>query len=440
MPRDVSGAYTLPEAPFTAGTKAVSAKVNSNLADLAAAATDSLSRSGKGGMSADLPMGGHKLVAVGAGTDATDAARVDQVNAVAASVTNEAAARSAADAAEAAARSAADSVLANALVPRDGSVPMTGPLRTPGFRVGDSAAEAPLHIQAQPLGTAAGDSRNVASLGELTPNLDRVLLQGVRTSAGNDWPSAEMRLRRVVDNTFMDGIAWLGDGSVGLLVGSSYVLRTGLNGSLSANAPAGPVNVQTNTRDGVTFYPPSGAGSTGTGVAHFSNTGTLNGNSVVSVRRNGPIGDLVSFFAGAGTFLGNITLSSGGALLYSTASDYRLKRDVTPLRGAVAAVLSVAAVEFAFKEAPHDLSIASAKSQGDLRGDARVQGFLAHELQAVAPDAVTGTKDGVQDDGSPAYQSVDHAKLVPLLWAAVGELAARIRALEGAARLRGVRQ
>jgi hypothetical protein len=68
----------------------------------------------------------------------------------------------------------------------------------------------------------------------------------------------------------------------------------------------------------------------------------------------------------------------------------------------------------------------------------RVDGFLAHEAQAVVPEAVTGTKDAVDADGNPDYQGIDQSKLVPLLTAALQEalaaiesLTARVSALEG---------
>ena len=56
------------------------------------------------------------------------------------------------------------------------------------------------------------------------------------------------------------------------------------------------------------------------------------------------------------------------------------------------------------------------------------QGFIAHELQAVIPDAVTGEKDAVKEDGSPAYQGVDVSFLVATLTAAIQEQQALILA------------
>lgn len=58
-----------------------------------------------------------------------------------------------------------------------------------------------------------------------------------------------------------------------------------------------------------------------------------------------------------------------------------------------------------------------------------VDGFLAHEAAEVVPECVTGTKDALNDDGSPNYQGIDQAKLVPLLVAAIQEQQAAIVAL-----------
>jgi hypothetical protein len=58
------------------------------------------------------------------------------------------------------------------------------------------------------------------------------------------------------------------------------------------------------------------------------------------------------------------------------------------------------------------------------------RGFIAHELQAVVPEAVTGEKDAVNADGTPEYQGVDASKLVPYLVSAIKELKDRVEALE----------
>ena len=62
--------------------------------------------------------------------------------------------------------------------------------------------------------------------------------------------------------------------------------------------------------------------------------------------------------------------------------------------------------------------------------DRIVDGFLAHEVSVVVPEAITGDKDAVDADGKPIYQGIDQSKLVPLLVGAIKELTARIEALE----------
>ena len=65
------------------------------------------------------------------------------------------------------------------------------------------------------------------------------------------------------------------------------------------------------------------------------------------------------------------------------------------------------------------------------------QGFIAHELQAVVPDCVSGEKDAVDAEGKPQYQGIDTSFLVATLTAAIQEqqtlieaLTARLTALE----------
>lgn len=101
--------------------------------------------------------------------------------------------------------------------------------------------------------------------------------------------------------------------------------------------------------------------------------------------------------------------TSASATVYQTSSDYRLKQDVVDMDGGLDRLNRLRPVRFAFKVDPSE----------------RVDGFIAHEVQPHVPQAVTGTKDG--DD----MQGIDHSKLVPLLVAAVQELAAEVALLKG---------
>lgn len=84
MPRNGSGTYTAPSNsanPAVPFTTISSAAHNAVLTDLVAALTDSLSRSGSGGMQAELAMGGFKVTGAADGSANTDLATVGQMNA-----------------------------------------------------------------------------------------------------------------------------------------------------------------------------------------------------------------------------------------------------------------------------------------------------------------------------------------------------------------------
>jgi len=108
---------------------------------------------------------------------------------------------------------------------------------------------------------------------------------------------------------------------------------------------------------------------------------------------------------------------SGSGVAYNTSSDYRLKTNLEPLTNAVARLLQIPVHRFNWLAEPNA---------------PKVDGFLAHEAQAVVPESVTGTKDQVDAEGKPIHQGIDQSKLVPLLVAAVQELAARVATLEAA--------
>jgi hypothetical protein len=62
--------------------------------------------------------------------------------------------------------------------------------------------------------------------------------------------------------------------------------------------------------------------------------------------------------------------------------------------------------------------------------DKIVDGFLAHEVSNIVPEAITGEKDATKEDGSIKAQSIDKSKLVPLLTKTLQEALTRIETLE----------
>jgi hypothetical protein len=163
------------------------------------------------------------------------------------------------------------------------------------------------------------------------------------------------------------------------------------------------------------------------------NTTTIRNSGIVSIDFNGNIagamglndassvnaGVYIGFLSG-GTFRGSISNNNNTAVAYNTTSDYRLKENIAPMTGALDKVSQLKPCTYLWKE-----------------NGSNGQGFIAHELVEVCPDAVTGEKDAVDKEGNPKYQGVDTSFLVATLTAAIQELksivdaqAERIAALE----------
>lgn len=99
---------------------------------------------------------------------------------------------------------------------------------------------------------------------------------------------------------------------------------------------------------------------------------------------------------------------------YNTSSDYRLKENVISIEDSIQRVMELKPCRFNFKVEPENV----------------VDGFIAHEAQEIVPESVTGSKDAIDDEGNPEYQSIDQSKLVPLLTAALQESISKIQQLE----------
>jgi len=133
------------------------------------------------------------------------------------------------------------------------------------------------------------------------------------------------------------------------------------------------------------------------GINVGNSVGSTATNCIIFTNSNGTIGTIQT---------------SGTATSFNTSSDYRLKENVTPMTTGLATVSALKPVNYDW---------ISDKSEGE--------GFIAHELQAVIPYAVTGEKDAVDADGKPVYQGVDYSKVVVHLVAAIQEQQATITAL-----------
>jgi len=209
----------------------------------------------------------------------------------------------------------------------------------------------------------------------------------------------------------------------------------------------------------------SAGASSGKFVVGFAGN-TANGIKVYDSYASAATNNAVVFIRGSSE-VGSITTTTS-ATAYNTSSDYRLKEDWQPVENATDRLKELKPCNFAWKV-----------------DGSRVDGFLAHELQEVVPEAVTGKKDAMQteeyevtsavyedvvipaveaveaeydEEGNvvveaveaqeertesqlvteavmgerevPDYQGIDQSKLVPLLVATIQELEARITQLE----------
>ena len=114
-----------------------------------------------------------------------------------------------------------------------------------------------------------------------------------------------------------------------------------------------------------------------------------------------------------GSVIGTIS-TDGSATAYNTSSDYRLKENVSTDWDATTRLKQLKPSRFNWKA----------------NKDKTVDGFLAHEVSSIVPEAINGEKDAVDEKGNPQYQGIDQSKLVPLLTKALQESIARADALE----------
>ena len=127
--------------------------------------------------------------------------------------------------------------------------------------------------------------------------------------------------------------------------------------------------------------------------------------------------------------------TSGSATAFNTSSDYRLKENETPITDGITRIKQLKPYKFNFKA----------------DADTTLDGFFAHEVSSIVPEAISGEKDAMipdifytAEDKLPEGknigdlreatkidpQKIDQSKLVPLLVAAVKELTAKVEALE----------
>jgi hypothetical protein len=187
--------------------------------------------------------------------------------------------------------------------------------------------------------------------------------------------------------------------------GSSYILQNTDGQILFANASSSaPTERMRINSDGFVLLHATSDGGVGN---TFKDTGqqrmTMSGTSAFQI---------VQFANGNGQ-IGTIVLS-GSSTSFNTSSDYRLKENVVTEWDATTRLKQLKPSRFNFKTDK----------------DTTLDGFLAHEVSDIVPEAISGEKDAVDKDGKIEPQAIDQSKLVPLMVKTIQELEARIAKLE----------
>ncbi len=111
--------------------------------------------------------------------------------------------------------------------------------------------------------------------------------------------------------------------------------------------------------------------------------------------------------------VGRIEHDHTSAALVS-GSDYRLKENDVAISDGITRVKQLRPIRFNWKAEPSKT----------------VDGFFAHEVQSIVPEAVSGEKDAVDEDDKIIMQGMVTERLVPLLTAALKEAITKIETLE----------
>jgi len=193
---------------------------------------------------------------------------------------------------------------------------------------------------------------------------------------------------------------------------SSNLLEVGVNAATVMNIDSGG-KVRINTASDL---------GNSQGVLHVK--GKTNNN--IARFGAGTNGEGIVFVNPSNTQVGSITINAS-ATSFDTSSDYRLKENVDYTWDATTRLKQLKPARFNW----------IVDSNNTL-----LDGFLAHEVSSVVPEAITGTKDQLEknEDGTnkldddentiPKHQGIDQSKLVPLLTKALQEAITKIETLE----------
>ena len=465
MSRNGSGVYSLPAAtPLVTGTTISSSWANTTLSDISTALTGSVASDGQTAMTGNLQMGNNKVTGLAVATSSGDALSYGQAATVSSlTVSGAFSANGGATLGDASGdaltiNSTAVSIPnglnfdSNTLVidatKNTVGIGTSSPVSDARLTVSSPTTESYVFFQRSNSGvfdTAIGnnggstvfrggaDSSTVAGLTEFmridsTGNVGIGVIPSawgvfkpVQVNTAAIAGTATGQNTVVTSNTFFDGSGYkyITNGFAGFYQQNSgahlwLYAASGTAGNSVTFAEAMRIDSSGNLLVGTTSTYSSSkfvvetAGSNGI----VSKQGSAGGYGYISnALNNGGVFYHFAFQENT-TLRGSIT-SNGSVMTYGGTSDYRLKENILPMVNGLEKVARLKPVTYTWKE----------------NGRAS-EGFIAHELQEVIPDAVTGAKDQVDANGNPMYQNIDPRMVVATLTAAIQELKAEVDALK----------
>lgn len=398
MPRNGSGTFTLVTGnPVSPGTTIESAWANTTLSDIGTELTNSLSRTGAGGMLAAFRLADGTLAAPGVaflnetGTGFYRAGSGEMWAAVQGIQIQQYTVNGVLIPTGKTFTAQGDSTLAN--------LAYTGTL-TGGTGVVNLGS-----------GQFYKDASGNVGIGTASPGGWRLQIDGTAASPGN---VSALRLR----NTVGGGSSILFDNPLGSLARISGAVTDAGSGS-----DDGVLTFETSVNGGlverarITSAGDLLVGDTNGGLqnSYSTNFTKASGYWTVNHANASPDTRRYFYFGYDGSEIGSITQSGTTAVAYNTSSDYRLKDNPQPLTGSGAFIDALQPKTWDWKA-----------------DGSRGVGFLAHEAQAVSPRSVVGEKDAVDEDGKPIMQAMEYgsAEFIANIIAELQQLRARVAALE----------
>jgi len=191
--------------------------------------------------------------------------------------------------------------------------------------------------------------------------------------------------------------------------GTTYFWRNGYGGTESMRIASDGTLVVGSSSTTIPANATSGTYATVGGGYPLQST---NNNICAIFNRHSSTGVIIEFKYN-GSVKGLIS-TDGSTTSYNTSSDYRLKENIADITDATDRVKQLQPKRFNFIE----------------NADTTVDGFIAHEVSSIVPEAITGEKDAVDENGDIAPQGIDQSKLVPVLTKALQEAITKIEELE----------